>query len=160
MSDGPKNPGISERRLQSRLPVSLLTCVELGEANGGIVVNISEGGLALTAAMKVPAESLTRLRIQLPKSRQWIDVNGQIRWNSESRKKAGYRFVDLSENDRKRIEEWIFQESSPRGNEGKTTAAPGEAKKPPRELRPLSLRSVMPGLAAPGVPPPGVAGEI
>ncbi|NDQ55808.1 MAG: TonB family protein [Acidipila sp.] len=137
--------------MQSRLPVSSLTCVELGEANGGIVIDISEGGLALTTAMGVPTESLTRMRIQVPKSREWIDVNGQIRWKSESRRKAGFRFVDLSERDRKRIEKWIFQESSPQGNAEQTAAVIGEARQSSREVPPPSSDSLMPGLATPSV---------
>lgn len=132
-----------------------LTCVELGEGNGGIVTNISQTGLALTAAMGLPAESLTRLRIQLPRSRESLDVYGQLRWRSESRRKAGFQFVDLTEQDRRRIEEWIFGESSPQATHSGKTAILEPPRRPPRELRPLSLKGLTPAISA-----PGQAGEI
>jgi TonB family protein len=131
--------GAGDRRDHSRVPVSSLAYVELGGANGGIVVNLSKNGLALTTAMRLPTEGLPPMRIQLPKSRNWIEASGEIVWMSESRKRAGVRFVGLTEEVRSRIEAWRSLEASAFDAAGDAAGVPG----PPREARgkPATLTS-------------------
>ncbi len=111
--DGGSTFGIAERRLHARRQDIALAYVEIGESNGGIILNISEGGLVLTAAEPLPDDCLPLMRFQLPGSDDWIEASGEIAWISESKREAGMRFVDISEDARNRIKSWMPSESPP-----------------------------------------------
>jgi hypothetical protein len=100
---------IGERRRHPRILVSPQTFIRLGEHSAGIILNISEGGLALTSAEILTADHVTQMQFQLPGSREWIEVNGEIAWIIKSKTEAGIRFVNLPENTRKKIRKWISQ---------------------------------------------------
>src|ERR1700689_450419 len=102
---------IVDRRLCARRPVPSLAYVDLGENNGGIILNIGEGGVAGTVVAPLPTNVLARMRFQLPGSDDWLEARGEIARISESKKEAGLRFVDLSEDARSRIENWVSTES-------------------------------------------------
>ena len=102
-----------DRRFCVRQPVTALVYIVLGQSNGGIILNISEGGLALSSAEPLDADSLARMRFQLPGSSDSIELSGDIAWISESKRKAGMRFVDISEDTRNRIVGWILSEATP-----------------------------------------------
>jgi TonB family protein len=104
----------SDRRAHPRQRIRSLAYVHLGESNGGIVLNISEGGIAVQAAEALDAgEEPLAMRIEIPGSRKRLEVSGEIMWVGESRKEAGLRFVDLSEGALKRIRSWMAREDSP-----------------------------------------------
>jgi TonB family protein len=104
----------SDRRAHPRQRIRSLAYVHLGESNGGIVLNISEGGIGVQAAEALDAdESPLTMRIEIPRSRERLEVRGDIVWVGESRKEAGLRFVDLSEDALRRIRAWIVREESP-----------------------------------------------
>lgn len=102
-----------DRRVCARRSVASLAYIDLGEKNGGIILNLSEGGLAVTAAAPLDTDAPARMRFQLPGSSDRLSACGEIIWISESRKEVGLRFVDLSEDVRSRITAWISQEPSP-----------------------------------------------
>ena len=103
-----------DRRAHPRQRVRSLSYVELGQDNGGIVLNISEGGIAVQAAQALDeTEGLIAMRIEVPGSRKRLEVNGEFAWIGESRKEAGFRFVDLQEDALRRIRAWIAREESP-----------------------------------------------
>jgi hypothetical protein len=102
-----------DRRRHPRRTVSSLTYVKLDDTNGGIVLNISEDGLAMTAADVLVGEYLPNMRFQLPKCAQPIEASGKIVWLTESRKGAGIRFVSLSEEHRNQLRQWISSRRSP-----------------------------------------------
>jgi TonB family protein len=104
----------SDRRAHPRQRIRSLAYVHLGESNGGIVLNISEGGIAVQAAEALDAgESPLAMRIEIPRSRKRLEVRGEIVWVGESRKEAGLRFVDLAEDALRRIRAWMAREESP-----------------------------------------------
>jgi TonB family protein len=105
----------SDRRLNSRQPIRTLAYVALDEGNGGIVLNISEGGFSVQAVTSLMEDLLPGVRFQLSESEAWIEANARITWTSESRKLAGLEFVDLPEDTRSRIREWLVRESLPAG---------------------------------------------
>jgi hypothetical protein len=99
-----------DRRLRTRTPASL-TYIGLGDTNGGIVLNISETGMAVAVAnLLVVGEYLPRLRFQLPGSSQSIETSAQLVWLAESRKSAGIRFINLTADARNQISNWIASE--------------------------------------------------
>jgi TonB family protein len=103
-------PGAGERRSYARLTATSIIAVALGDLNGGIALNISEGGLALSAAYPLP-NSQVFMRIQFPGSREWIEIKGQIAWKGDSSKEAGMGFVDLTGEARQRIRDWISSQA-------------------------------------------------
>ncbi|MGH9685077.1 MAG: TonB family protein [Candidatus Acidiferrales bacterium] len=103
-----------DRRLHARRAPVSLTYVEMGENNGGIMLNLSESGLAVTTAEVLGEHDLPRMRFQLPQSEGWIETSGQLVWVSASRKEAGIRFTGLSEEARLRIREWVGSNGSAR----------------------------------------------
>jgi TonB family protein len=104
---------VPDRRVHSRLPIRSLAYVELDEGNGGIVLNVSEGGLSVQAFASLMDDVLPGVRFQLSESEGWIQAHARITWTGESRKLAGLEFVDLAEDDRSRLKEWLAREAVP-----------------------------------------------
>jgi TonB family protein len=118
-------PG-SDRRLYSRKTIPSLAYVELDEGNGGIVLNVSEGGLAVQAVMSLMDDVLPSVRFQLSESDGWIRANARITWTGQSRKLAGLEFVGLPDDARGRIKEWLIREALPPGAALEASAASKE----------------------------------
>ena len=89
-------PAKTERRAHPRQRIQSLTYVELGNGNGGIALNVSEGGMTVVAAQPLDAEGTLDIALQLPQTRKRLQVKGEVRWLSDSRKEAGFQFIDLS----------------------------------------------------------------
>lgn len=105
---------IGERRLSARAPVSPQAFVKFGGSNYGFVFNISETGLvfAPTGTLTLAVGAVAKMRFLLPESREWIETSGEVAWIAGSQKEAGVRFVDLSDETRERIRNWIAHEPS------------------------------------------------
>ena len=102
-----------DRRHRVRTTPVSLAYVNLGDANGGIVLNMSEMGMAIAAAdLLVVGDYLPAIRIQLPCSTRSIEISAQIVWLAESKKCAGVRFVDLPADARNQISNWIATETA------------------------------------------------
>jgi TonB family protein len=114
---------VPDRRVHSRLPIRSLAYVELDEGNGGIVLNVSEGGLSVQAFASLMDDVLPGVRFQLSESEGWIQAHARITWTGESRKLAGLEFVDLADDDRSRLKEWLAREALPPGEESATGTA-------------------------------------
>lgn len=112
-------PPVQDRRVHERRRVSL-AYIDLGENNGGIVLNVSEGGLAVTAVEVLHGAHLPKMRFQLPHSKTRIEARGQIAWTGESKKEVGVRFVDLPAEAATEIKSWIASEFA--GEAAKGTA--------------------------------------
>lgn len=95
-----------DRRHYSR-HITALNYIKLDEGNGGILLNVSEDGLAFTAAEPLVGEFVPRLRFQLADKTEWIEASGRIVWLNDSKKGAGVQFVQISEANRQQIRQWI-----------------------------------------------------
>lgn len=100
-----------DRRVHTRRSVRSLAYVELGEGNGGIVLNVSEGGIAVQAVMSLLGDELPAVRVQLSHSKKSIEARGRISWTSGLRKTAGLEFVGLSPEARSLLREWVAMET-------------------------------------------------
>jgi len=103
-------PRTSERRQRARRRVKSLSYIELGETNGGIVMNMSEDGLQVQAAVALTGERVPMMRFQSPQSGDRIEIAGKIAWTAESKKEAGIQFIDLPEDERAKLREWVASE--------------------------------------------------
>jgi hypothetical protein len=93
----------ADRRVHHRFEDLRASLVELGGNNDGIVLNISEGGMAILSAEDLDANSLRNLRFQAPEFEHWMEIAAEIAWISDSRKQAGIRFKGLSETARTQL---------------------------------------------------------
>ncbi len=124
-------PQPCERRVFPRWPIRPLSYVELGPDNGGVLLNISESGLAVTSAMPLAENHLSSIVIQFTGSRDQVNVSGQIAWISESRKAAGIRFLNLTEEARRIIASQVSKEPSPAKDHVQSIDAPDAVAIPP-----------------------------
>jgi len=99
-----------DRRRYSR-QITSLNYIKLGETNGGILLDVSEDGLAFTAAESLVGEFIPRLRFQLAENADWIEASGRIIWLNDSKKGAGIQFVSISNEDREQIRRWILSKT-------------------------------------------------
>jgi hypothetical protein len=97
----------TDDRRQHPRKITALAYVRLGDSNGGIILNISEGGLAVTAAEILVGEDLLWLRFQLGADANWVETSGKIAWLTDSKKGAGIQFINLADADRNQITRWI-----------------------------------------------------
>ena len=104
--------GSDERRAKTREPVNPPIYVDIGGFNGGLAYNMTEDGIAMSAAKVLCGDGRIGMRIQLPGAGGWIETIGQIKWKSESGKTAGVSFVGLAEEARERIREWLTADRS------------------------------------------------
>src|SRR5437660_86373 len=103
---------VAERRTHARTGVNPPIYTSLDNTNGGLIFNMSEDGLALTAAMAMGSEGHLGLRIYLPDSAGLIEATGQIAWRSDTGKTAGITFISLPDEARQRIRKWLGEEAS------------------------------------------------
>jgi cell division septation protein DedD len=101
------DPDLAERRTHYRQKLSSGR-VDLGENNEGLVLNISQSGLALRMAQELVDDELPKIRFQLSESDAWIEAKGRVKWRNDAKTTAGVEFVDLSPATRKQIEILIF----------------------------------------------------
>jgi hypothetical protein len=143
----------SDRRLYSRQRV-LLSCLQVKDDNGGIVLDISEQGLAMQAVKSLVADAYTQLRFQLSQSDYWVETQARIAWISASKQTAGVEFVDLSNESLIFIKQWIFSTGSPNAR-GEENAIPEGVTSPHSPLTIDELGNVAP-IPAPAKDNPGV----
>ena len=117
------NHSTRDRRLRRRATPTSCAYTVLDDINGGMVLNISETGMAVAAADPLEvADYLPRIRFRLPNVEQRIKVSAQVVWLAESKKRVGIRFVDLTAETRDQIANWIASERPAPEFEGLTPA--------------------------------------
>src|SRR5689334_21907363 len=95
------------RRLHPRRRIEQLTYATFGPGNGGILINLSEGGLSFQGIGVVRKGQLIPLSFSLPGSGVRIEAQGEVAWSNNSGKGGGLYFVDLSEETRQKLREWL-----------------------------------------------------
>ena len=80
----------NERRHHARCKLRSIAYVELGSGNGGILLDLSVGGMALQAASKLNIEQDVNLRFQLVRTGKIVEAVGRIAWLSPTQTQAAY----------------------------------------------------------------------
>ena len=117
-----------------RHSLSTLAYIDVGSDNGGIVLNLTEDGMAFQAVAPLEGQQEVSLRIQLPNSVNRIETTAKIVWLSESNRQAGVRFLDLSPADRAQILDWIHSQTAPSEAGDTEPFEPFAPRKGPEEL--------------------------
>ena len=99
--------GSLERRRHQRQKLSAVVYLDIGESNGGIVIDLSEEGAGVHAVGPLISQGDVILRIQLPDSQTRIETGAQIAWAGKSNRQVGLRFVAMPSEGRARIREWM-----------------------------------------------------
>jgi hypothetical protein len=103
-----------ERRRHPRRPVPF-SWVQLADDNGGIVLDVSEGGLSVQAVRSLTDWELQHIRFQIGKNQAWIETRARIAWISASKNTAGLEFIELADEARDQTKHWFSSE--PNSNE-------------------------------------------
>ena len=98
---------MSERRRFPRRRVESLVYVSLDQGNGGILLDISEGGFRLQGAHPLMSDQVSRLQFRLPQTLRPLEASGEIVWTDDSGKMGGVRFVGSTEGRDEQIKEWV-----------------------------------------------------
>ncbi len=95
----------SERRRAPRTKLAEIAYLGIGPENGGIVLDVSDGGLSFHAVSPVqPAESV-RFLLSL-KGHSRIEGSGEVVWTDEMKTVGGLRFTSLSAGAREHLDNW------------------------------------------------------
>jgi hypothetical protein len=98
---------LGERRRHSRRTPSSIVYITLGLGNGGLLLNLGTGGLAIQAVGKLTPDQDLVLQFRLAGSRDTIETVGHVAWLGPTQKEAGVCFTDLPGAVEQRIAEWI-----------------------------------------------------
>jgi DNA-binding response OmpR family regulator len=94
-------------RRPARMVVPTLAYVNLGSGqDSAIILDISEGGMAIQTLQPVQANGPLRLEFDLPGVPGDMNVSAEIVW-ADSSGRAGLRFVGLSEAEQQRLRDWV-----------------------------------------------------
>lgn len=126
---------LAERRRHARYTSSAIMYITLGSGNGGLLLNLGIGGLAIQAAGKFTPNQDLVLQFKLAGSRDTIKAVGHVAWLGPTQKEAGICFADLPDAVEQRIAEWIANQES----------ATIEARPSPKLVAAPTGNSVLPG---------------
>jgi hypothetical protein len=96
-----------QRRQTTRTTLYSVVYINFDSDNGGIVLNVSEGGLCFHSVAPVQREGT--LRFWFSEHKQRIEANAEIAWIDETRKTGGLRFTALPAEGHEQIRSWISQ---------------------------------------------------
>src|SRR6185503_17582478 len=101
----------TDRRHSPRVQLDQLAYLNIEPDNGGIVLNVSEGGLCFRSMGMLESDS--PLRLSLQESNRKIDIPGELVWTDEVKKCGGVRFNTLTKEARGRISDWTLNSEPP-----------------------------------------------
>jgi len=101
----------TERRHSPRIALKNLAYVNLEPDNGGILIDVSEGGICFRSAVPVPQSSTVHFSFSLDSHR--IEASGRLAWTDTTRKRGGLRFTEVSPEAQSAISDWIGRHELP-----------------------------------------------
>lgn len=127
-----------QARGQHRHELRTLTYVTIDQANGGIVRNLTQGGIGVQVVAAVRPKQQLRVRFELRYPRLQVETRAEVVWATFSGQ-CGIRFLEMPSPLRQQINQWIFgnllegislhaehsESMFGAGNSAPTTAKPG-----------------------------------
>jgi hypothetical protein len=93
-----------ERRLTPRKTAERFAYINIEPGNGGIVLNVSEGGLCFHSI--APIQRSETVRFWFREHDRRIEVQGNLVWTDKTQKTVGLRFTMLPEEAREPMRKW------------------------------------------------------
>jgi PilZ domain/RDD family len=87
--------------------VSPLAYVRIDHANGGIIRDLSESGMAIQAVAPLRTDQVVHLRFDLLRPRVRIETIAKVTW-AEPSGQAGLLFLDLPATSRRVLKDWLL----------------------------------------------------
>lgn len=107
-------PPIAERPASTKTPrrvarhrVAGLMYLDLGSGNGGFPINISEDGMGFQGIRPLERGQEICVKFKLDGVAELVTATARIVWLTETKKGGGLQFIDLTEDSRRQINEWI-----------------------------------------------------
>ena len=95
-----------DRRQTPRTTMARHAYINIEPNNGGIVLNVSDGGICFHSFDPVPPNGT--IRFWFSDNNQRIEATGAVTWRDETQK-GGLRFTDLPTEARDKIRNWMSQ---------------------------------------------------
>jgi hypothetical protein len=116
-----------DRRQAPRTKLVEIAYIGMGPENGGLVLDVSHGGLSFHSVAPVhPSEKIQFLLSLRGHSR--IEGTGEVVWTNEMKTICGLRFTSLSSGAREHLNNWTYQSKLPaQASERKPAATPQAA---------------------------------
>jgi hypothetical protein len=109
-----------ERRQTPRTTITGHAYVNIEPNNGGIVLNVSDGGLCFHSFD--PVQRNGKVRFWFAGNNRRIEADATLAWTDETHK-GGLRFTALPAEAREHIRQWMIQSATPAAGEGVAPAA-------------------------------------
>ncbi len=84
-----------------------LVTVSLDNKDAGLMVDLSEAGMAVQALARIKPGAITSLQFELPDSATRIEASGTVAWVDTTSGRAGIRFQSLPDASAARLKEWL-----------------------------------------------------
>jgi hypothetical protein len=120
---GTPEPAVLEQRSQPRHEVTSLEYITLAAGNGGIVVDVSDGGVRIQTVAPLQPSATVEFSIVGPHLGVPVEGLASVVWVTNEGQ-AGLRFAKLSDASRRDIKEWILAICSEQASAEGTTAEP------------------------------------
>jgi hypothetical protein len=137
-----------DRRLSIRKPLDYIAYLSLPPNNGGVVMDVSEGGLGFHAIAPLEADGPIHFRFAIDSANR-IRAVGELAWIDETRKVGGLRFTELPDEVREQIRAWAAKSDSRAKPSVPVIAAIEPAIEP--EVAPVIKIDLAPAVAVPAV---------
>ena len=95
------------RRRSPRVAVRSLTYVKLEQDNGGIILDLTESGVAIHAVKSLREGHEVQLRFEVNSPRVRVEARGRVAW-ADWGGKAGIQFVDVAPRVRRALRDWLL----------------------------------------------------
>ncbi|HEV2698045.1 MAG TPA: PilZ domain-containing protein [Terriglobales bacterium] len=96
-----------QRRQHPRFPLRSLSYVKLDQANGGIVRDINESGIAIQAVAPLQPNREVKLSFDLLSPRVRVETTGHVAWSDPSGQ-GGIQFSSLTLRTQRALRDWIL----------------------------------------------------
>jgi hypothetical protein len=97
-----------ERRHSLRQKVNTPAFASFDGVTGGMILDLSEEGMAMKSLAPLVAHSILPLHLSLGEPEAYLETTGYVAW-ADALGRAGVRFSDLPDNARARLRDWLTQ---------------------------------------------------
>src|SRR5579871_6402396 len=102
----------AERRFYPRVAPPTPIYVAFGSNNLGVLHNVSENGFQVTTPGGLPLNSVFRVFLPPTGAAKTITVTVRTVWTVDAEKRSGIQLLDLTDDNREQIRQWVAFEMS------------------------------------------------